>query len=74
MLGKSQQSAPFPVHEFEDRLAKLVGDGMAAGMSASQVESALLCSQNGLRARMAAGLNLSTTPVMHDGFGRRLTP
>lgn len=57
-------------HEFDDRLAKLVGAAMSAGMSADQMENALLCSVNYLRARQAAGLNLSTTPKMHDGFGK----
>ena len=61
-------------HEFEERLSKLVSAAMTAGLSASQLEDALLCSVNGLRARMAAGLNLSTVPEMHDGYGRRLTP
>jgi hypothetical protein len=57
-------------HEFEQRLAELVGAGMTAGLSASQLEGALQIAINGLRARMAAGLNLSTTPKMHDGYGR----
>jgi len=57
-------------HEFEQRLAELVSAGLAGGLSASQLEAALLCSVAGLQARQVAGLNLSTVPVMHDGYGR----
>jgi hypothetical protein len=53
MFGKSKPEAPFPSHEFADRLAKLVRHGMAAGMSAGNVETELQSYVNGLRARAA---------------------
>jgi hypothetical protein len=70
MSSKSRQNAPFPQREFEDRLSKLLADAMTAGLSASQLEGALLCSVADMQARQAAQLNLSTIPITYDGHGK----
>jgi hypothetical protein len=54
---------PFPRHEFADRLDKLIGDGMRAGMSAFEIGSILEQRCNGMRQREAASYSSASRVV-----------
>jgi hypothetical protein len=83
MFGK--KSAPFPAHEFADRLDALITAGRNAGMSASEISRELEkrmapLSVRDLEQRLesarlhaAVNVNLGTVPVTYDGYGKRIS-
>jgi hypothetical protein len=60
----------FPAAEFSDRLDELLSAAARAGVSSATVETELKKRLAGLRARAAANLSLSTTPLTYDGYGK----
>jgi hypothetical protein len=74
MFGKSKlDSAPFPRHEFADRLDALIAAAQAAGLGMNQIAEGLELRADGLRKQAALSLNLSTTPTTYDAYGVRRT-
>lgn len=68
MFGKAKPAdQPF---DLEGALDRVLSAAERAGATASMMEVALEQRANGLKARRAVTINLSTTPVHYDGHGR----
>jgi hypothetical protein len=74
MFGKSKlDSAPFPRHEFADRLDALIAGARSAGMNMTAIADKLERYTDQIRAEAAVSINLSTVPTMFDAFGNPRT-